>query len=111
MSRDFLTPQDFAHLIDCALGAPPANLVLDAYSRAPIEKFALLKRMSDEFGLRHDIVPTPPNVQATGAKPEYYSTNRRAAELGYMPAYSSIDGVVAEARALLRGLGSSDARG
>lgn len=93
MSRDFLTPPDFAHLIDCALGAPPANLVLDAYSRAPVEKFALLKRMSDEFGLRYDIVPAPPIVQATGAKPEYYSTDRRAAELGYLPAHSSIDGV------------------
>jgi hypothetical protein len=46
---------------DCALDAPPANLVLDAYSRAPVEKFALLKRMSDEFGLRYDIVPAPPN--------------------------------------------------
>ena len=108
MSRDFLTPPDFAHLIDCALDAPPANLVLDAYSRAPVEKFALLERMSDEFGLRYDIVPAPPIVQATGAKPQYYSTNHRAAELGYEPAHSSIDGVVTEARALFQHLDSKN---
>ena len=104
MRRDFLTPPDFAQLIDCALNAAPMNLAIDAYSRAPVEKFDLLRRMGSEFGLRYETVPAPPVILSTGAKPDYYSTNRRAAELGYAPAYSSIDGAVIEARALLQRL-------
>jgi len=40
-------------------------------------------------------------VNATGSKPHYYSLNRQAAELGYHPAYSSLDGVVAESAIIL----------
>jgi nucleoside-diphosphate-sugar epimerase len=101
MRRDFLVPRDFAQLVDCVLNAPRVNLPIDAYSRAPVEKFELLRRMSDEFGLRYEIVPTAPVILATGAKPNYYSVNRRAAEYGYAPLFGSIDGVVSEARAML----------
>ena len=104
MSRDFLVPPDFAHLINCVLDAAPVNFPIDAYSRAPVEKFELLDRMQDEFGLRYETVPTPAIILATGAKPQYYSANRRAAELGFTPAHSSIDGVVLEARAMLERL-------
>lgn len=40
-------------------------------------------------------------VNATGAKPHYYSLNRKAAEFGYQPARSSLEGIVAEAAAIL----------
>lgn len=101
MHRDYLVPTDFFTLVDCVLRASPANCAVDTYSRAPVEKFELLDAMRREFGLRYRISPTPPVVNATGTKPNYYSTNRRAEEFGYQPRFTSLEGVIAESRALL----------
>jgi nucleoside-diphosphate-sugar epimerase len=101
MVRDYLHPGDFHQLVDCVLDAPAANRVLDCYSRAPVEKSALLGMMQQRFGLRYEVTETPAGVNATGAKPHYYSLNRQAAELGYQPACSSIDGIAAESAIIL----------
>ena len=42
-------------------------------------------------------------VNATGAKPYYYTTNRDAADFGYKPRYSSIEGLLQEVSKLLDG--------
>lgn len=100
--RDFLHPHDFCQLIESCLAAPVgSNMALDAYSQDPISKEDLLTLMSAEFGLRYDIVPALDTLNATGVKPYYFSTNRRAAALGYRPAYSSRNGIVEEVRAIL----------
>jgi nucleoside-diphosphate-sugar epimerase len=101
MYRDFLGPEDFFALVDCVLRAPPANGAVDAYSREPVEKFALLEAMQREFGLRYKVTPSPPGVTATGAKPTYYSRNHKAEEFGYRPHFTSLESVLAESRALL----------
>lgn len=102
MSRDFLHPEDFYQLITCLLAAPAQNTVVDCYSAAPIEKFALLDAMSELFGLRYEEIPgLTVAVNATGMKTHYYSTNRKAAEFGYLPRYSSLDTIRLEASALL----------
>jgi nucleoside-diphosphate-sugar epimerase len=74
---------------------------LDAYSQQPISKSQLLEVMQAEFGLRHKIVPRIEAPNATGIKIAYYSTDRRAAALGYRPAYSSRSGIVKEVKAML----------
>lgn len=100
--RDFLHPQDFCRLIEASLAAPAGtNLALDAYSQGPISKEELLILMSAEFGLRYEIVPASDTLHATGDKPYYFSTNRRAATLGYEPTYSSKRGIIEEVRAIL----------
>ncbi len=103
MVRDFLHPSDFHRLIECLLSAPPVNSVVDCYSSAPVDKPSLLAAMHERFGLRYESVPSASGVavNATGAKPHYYSLNRKAAEFGYEPAFSSLTGVLAEAEALL----------
>ena len=102
MVRDYLHPLDFHQLVQCVLSAPPGNRALDCYSAAPVEKSALLAMMARRFGLRYEVADSAPAVvNATGAKPHYYSLNRQAAELGYHPAYSSIDGVAAESAIIL----------
>lgn len=114
MVRDFLHPSDFHRLVACVLAAPPRNQALDCYTRAPVDKPALLAAMQDAFGLDYDIAPASSaamaNVNATGAKPHYYSLHHQAAEIGYAPAHSSLDGVLLEAAAVLgRGPGHSEA--
>ena len=102
MVRDYLHPSDFYRLVDCVLQAPPQNQALDCYSAAPAGKLALLEAMAARFGLRYEVAAgMAAPVNATGAKPHYYSCNRRAAALGYQPAHSSLDTVLTEAAAIL----------
>lgn len=99
--RDFLHPSDFYRLVKALLSGPAANAVVDCYSRAPIDKPNLLAAMQQAFGLSYEIAETTPAVNATGSKPHYYSLNTRAADFGYQPALTSIDGILLEAEAML----------
>lgn len=102
MVRDFLHPADFHTLVKCILGSPARNGSLDCYTRAPVDKPTLLQTMQDELGLRYEVEGSAASVNATGQKPHYYSLNRTAAEYGYEPAYSSLEGIIAETRAILQ---------
>jgi len=100
--RDFLHPADFCQLVECCLAAPlGANLALDCYSQEPISKEALVHLMATEFGMRYEITAAVDIVNATGDKPNYFSCNRRAAALGYTPAYSSHRAIREEVAAIL----------
>lgn len=99
--RDYLHPADFHRLVEALLQAPPTNAVVDAYSRAPVDKFTLLAGLAERFGLAHEVVADAAGVNATGNKAHYYSLNTRAADFGYAPALSALEGVLREAAVLL----------
>ena len=102
MVRDFMHPEDFHQLVNCILNGPPHNGPIDCYTRAPIDKPALLEAMKQQFGLQYEFVGAAANVvNATGTKPHYYSLNRQAAELGYLPAYSSLECIAKETASIL----------
>lgn len=102
--RDFITPADLTALFDIALSAPAgSNLTLDAYTSAPIKKSELIQLMIEEFGLTARYPSSVATINATGAKRNYYSTNRAAEALGYTPRHSSRSGIIEEVRALLAG--------
>jgi nucleoside-diphosphate-sugar epimerase len=102
--RDFIHPDDFFQLVSLLLSAPPKNVAVDCYSAAPIEKFALLQAMQQEFDLQFETVQTAAGVNATGAKPHYYSMNKRAADFGYIPKLNALESVQKEVRAVLTNL-------
>lgn len=99
--RDYLHPSDFYGLVNALLTAPPANVAVDCYSCAPIDKPALLSAMQQAFGLRYEIIESATGVNATGSKAHYYSLNRCAAGFGYIPSMTAIDGVLQESKRLL----------
>lgn len=99
--RDFLVPADFHQLVEAVLKAPSANCALDCYSQAPIDKPTMLAEFQSKFGLRYAVTPSANMVNATGAKTHYYSKFCRAAEFGYQPSWTSLAGILSEARALL----------
>jgi nucleoside-diphosphate-sugar epimerase len=99
--RDYLHASDFCALVDAVLAAPPTNDVVDCYSKAPVEKTALLQALQDRFGLVYAIAHDHPDMSATGYKPCYYSLNRRAGRFGYAPKFSSVSGVLDAAAAML----------
>lgn len=98
--RDYLHSFDFYRLVAALLAAPAANAVVDCYSRAPIDKLILLTAMQERFGLKFEITEGA-SVNATGRKPHYYSLNTRAADFGYQPSLTSLEGVLQEAEAIL----------
>jgi len=100
--RDFLHPSDFYGLVSALLSAPATNAVVDCYSRAPIDKPGLLAAMQEKFGLRYEITEASASVNATGSKPHYYSLNIRAADFGYQPSMTSLDGILKESEKLLK---------
>ncbi len=101
--RDFLHPMDFHSLVRALLLAPAANTPVDCYTRAPIDKPGLLAAMQERFGLQYEITSAPVTVNATGAKTHYYSQNHRAADFGYQPELTSLQGVLLESEELVKG--------
>lgn len=99
--RDFLHPEDFYKLVRTLLSAPATNTALDCYSRAPIDKPTLLAVMQERFGLQYEITSAPVSVNATGGKPHYYSLNTRAADFGYRPELTSLEGILQESEKIL----------
>lgn len=102
--RDYLTPHDFHNLIEAVLNSAPINNVVDGYSLSPVDKFTLLSRMNELFGLKYEIIEPPVNQSATGTKEHYYSLNTRASLYGYKPELSSIEGLTSETMLLLNQL-------
>jgi nucleoside-diphosphate-sugar epimerase len=101
--RDYLHPSDFYQLVRVLLCAPAANAAVDCYSKAPITKQNLLTAMQDKFGLQYEIIKSSASVNATGIKPHYYSLNTRAADFGYQPTLTSLEGIVQEMQIILQG--------
>jgi len=99
--RDFIHPSDFYKLIVALLASPAANSVVDCYSKAPIDKPALLTAMQENFGLRYEIIETITGVNATGSKPHYYSLNTKAGGFGYQSNFTSLEGLIKEINAML----------
>lgn len=99
--RDYLHPTDFYQLICKLLSARPVNTVLDCYSKEPIDKLSLLNLMHDSFGLKYVVSQENAIINATGGKPHYYSLNKRAADFGYMPCLTSLEGLLLEATSIV----------
>jgi nucleoside-diphosphate-sugar epimerase len=99
--RDFLHPSDFYQLISSLLAAPATNMAVDCYSLAPIDKETLLKTMQEKFSLQYVITAATTAVNATGSKPHYYSLNKRAADFGYQPSLTSLEGILRETKSIL----------
>lgn len=108
--RDYLHSSDFHKLVSALLSAPAANVAVDCYSRAPIDKPNLLTAMQDQFGLQYENTQASVSVNATGIKPHYYSLNTRAAAFGYQPTLTSLEGIVQEMQMIFQGAASGSDR-
>jgi nucleoside-diphosphate-sugar epimerase len=89
--RDFIHPSDFCSLVNAILSAPVTNAVVDAYSKAPIDKFTLLDAMQATFGLRYETSQSTSTINATGIKEKYYSVHMNALIFGFKPIFSSLE--------------------
>ena len=101
MVRDYMHPSDFYGLVCALLSSPAVNTAVDCYSKAPIDKATLLAALQGKFGLQYETAQANPGVNATGIKTNYYSLNTRAADFGYQPIFTALEGVVKEMQMIL----------
>jgi nucleoside-diphosphate-sugar epimerase len=101
ISRDFLHPDDFYQLVNVILLSPPVNDVVDAYTLSPVNKIELLDSMRVNFGLNYAVSQSTTNVNSARFKLNYYSLNKRAADFGYSPFFSSMSGVLQQTKKIL----------
>jgi len=108
MVRDYVTPPDVCQLIEkCRLGRP-VNRALDVYTKSPVSKFELLQQLTEAYGLKwqeqNDLSITRGSVE----KNSYFSNDWSAAEFGYVPKFSALDGVVNEIGHYLEFIGKAE---
>lgn len=91
--RDYIGVSDFTQLIFCILRSPATNSAIDCYTKAPVDKFSLLQKMTETFGLSYEVRDDAKTVDATGIKLNYFSRSRRAEKFGYLPQKDSLQTV------------------
>ena len=74
---------------------------MDCYNCASANKTNLLTAIQDKFGLQYEVVESA-GVNATGSKAHYYSLNTRAANFGYQPVLTSLEGILQDMGAILK---------
>lgn len=102
--RDYIHPKDFCNLLITVLSSAPFNIALDCYSQSPVDKFTLLDALHEQFNLQFEFTKLGINQNLTGNKSNYYSLNKTAASLGFVPQYSSLNGIMTEMHAIMSGL-------
>lgn len=94
--RDYIGPDDFYQLVSLLLAVPAMNDVVDCYTGAPVAKMTLLQIMKDRFGLNYEVRNASAGLNATGPKSNYFSINRKAGALGYVPKKTAIETILTE---------------
>jgi nucleoside-diphosphate-sugar epimerase len=100
--RDFVDPRDLYLLIKKIIQKRAINEAFDVYSKSPVSKFEILKTLSQRYGLKYAIKEKLSRISPTGIKMNYYSNSRKAAKIGYVPKYSSIDTIINEIKYIIQ---------
>lgn len=99
--RDYVHPSDFYSLICKCINKKTINDAFDVYSALPVSKFEILEKLSKKYDLKYIVNNKLDFSSPTGLKKNYYSTSRKARDMGYNPQYSSIDAILKETEFLL----------
>ena len=102
MERDYIHPEDLFQLISLILGQSKFNEAIDCYSKNPVSKMQLIEALVEKYGLKVEISSSIGVVNATGSKKKYFSLNKRAQSIGYLPKYGSLEGILVEMDSLLK---------
>lgn len=99
--RDYVHPQDLMSLIEKCIAKQSLNDVFDVYSLKPARKFEILDYFSKQYGLKYTVKDNINIPTATGTKNHYYSNNKKAEKIGYLPQFTSLDSIIEETKAIL----------
>lgn len=99
--RDYIHPKDLLALIERCIEKHNINDVFDAYSLKPITKFEILNYFASQYHLKYTIKNDVKFSAITGCKDNYYSLNRKAQQIGYIPQFNSMDSIIQESKEIL----------
>ncbi|MFH1541256.1 MAG: NAD(P)-dependent oxidoreductase [Elusimicrobiota bacterium] len=94
--RDFIHPTDIFSLVEKCIARKKMNDAFDVYSKKPVTKFEILDFFQKHYGLRYTVKKNINVSSVTGDKNNYYSKSRKAKKIGYIPKFTSLDGIVQE---------------
>ena len=100
--RDYIHPNDLFNLIKICIDIGKINDAFDVYSLKPVTKFGIIDFFARNYGLKYKIESGISGESVTGIKNNYYSVNRKAEKIGYIPRYSSKDCIADETREILK---------
>lgn len=99
--RDYIHPNDLHLFVEKCIERKSINDVFDVYSLKPVKKNEILDYFTSRYGLKYRINNDIKISSVTGSKDNYYSNNRRAMKIGYIPAHAAMQTVVEESRYIL----------
>ncbi|MEK3911521.1 NAD-dependent epimerase/dehydratase family protein [Paenibacillus sp. FSL H7-0331] len=99
--RDYVDPKDFCNLIKLCIDKHYTNDFYDVYSLGPTSKQEMMNMFHEQFGLKYVIKDDISISNSTGIKSNYYSLNKKAQKLQYVPIFYSLETIAEEARAIL----------
>lgn len=106
--RDFIHPDDLTRIVDRCIAIRRMNDAFDVYSSASVTKKELIAFFEKRYGLRAVVAGTETETEAnrssdsvTGIKTNYYSESRKLEQIGFVPAFSSLEAIADELVPLL----------
>ena len=103
--RDIVGPADLFSLVCLCIGQRTINTSFDVYSAGTARKFEILDFFQNCYGLEYVVDENFSTIDSIGLTLNYYSTDTRAKEIGYVPQYSSLGVIEEEVTSILFGEG------
>lgn len=99
--RDYSTPKDLFALIQLIMVKKVNNDAFDIYSKKVISKFDLLSFLEKKYKLKYEIIKNS-KKNFSSVKKKYFSKNKKAESIGYVPKFTSLQGIEYEIDKLLK---------
>lgn len=94
--RDYVCPSELSRIMMRVIETGGSNDVYDVVSTAPVSKFELLDFVKSHFKFEYIIEEKGGVLSPTGDKNEYYSQSKRIERIGYVPKFTSLEGIAEE---------------
>ena len=98
--RDYSTPKDLFALVQLILEGEKVNDAFDIYSKKAVSKFELLSFLEKKYKLQYEIIENSKKGLIV-IKKNYSSKNKKAESIGYIPKFTSLQGIEYEIEKLL----------
>ncbi|MCL4378885.1 MAG: NAD-dependent epimerase/dehydratase family protein [Actinobacteria bacterium] len=100
--RDYIHPDDLFNFINICINLEKINDAFDIYSLKPVTKFEILDYFSTHYNLKYKIISGTLEESITGRKDNYYSINKKAERIGYLPQHSAMESIIKESEKILK---------
>ena len=91
-------------MINICINIRKINDVFDVYSLKPITKFEILDYFTEKYKLRYTVEPGLLDMDKADIKENYYSSFKKAENIGYIPKYTSMNSIASEATEILKSI-------